>query len=324
MQAHIPLRLSMFFHPLGFAKSVCAWPCIFVWAVLCTPLAGSGDDVLSYQGRLLRDGVPFHGTGFFKFALVEQNEPGLLWGNAPDDDGNGEPDASVEVTVVRGLFSVLLGDETHPGMQAIPPSVFQQPDLWLRVWFSPPAGPFEVLLPDQRMASIGRALVAATVAPGGVSLEALAPGVLSAGHLTGVLDEARLPANVARIEPDLRELSDAWTALHAAQANAWTALSNQVQVLGNQLAALQAGGGGGGSGLAGAVHASQDPDDPAFAALGLARFHTFASAGWRPASGVAAPAAVVGLGGVWAAGRAWGVGRAAPGDSRLFRGGLPL
>ncbi|MGA1130296.1 MAG: tail fiber domain-containing protein, partial [Chthoniobacterales bacterium] len=58
----------------------------------------------------------------------------------------------------------LLGDTSLANMAAIPPSVFTNSNVNLRVWFSPGSGnPFVQLAPDQRLGASGYALRAAAV-----------------------------------------------------------------------------------------------------------------------------------------------------------------
>src|SRR4051794_12646409 len=66
--------------------------------------------IIHYQGRVLTGGLSFDGTGQFKFALVNSDASQTFWRNAADGNGDGEPDSGVSVPVVRGLYSVLLGD----------------------------------------------------------------------------------------------------------------------------------------------------------------------------------------------------------------------
>ncbi len=79
------------------------------WALLAAPVAAAPPSLLGYQGRILVNGTPHDGNGYFKFALTGPTE--TFWSN----DGTGlgspgtEPLANVPVTVSNGLYSVLLG-----------------------------------------------------------------------------------------------------------------------------------------------------------------------------------------------------------------------
>ena len=61
-----------------------------------------------------------------------------------------DPAAAVSVNVTNGLYSVMLGDTSLGNMLAIPPSVFANADVRLRVWFNGTQ-----LSPDQRLAPNG-------------------------------------------------------------------------------------------------------------------------------------------------------------------------
>jgi formylglycine-generating enzyme required for sulfatase activity len=61
---------------------------------------------------------------------------------------------------------VLLGDTTLTNMTAIPPTVFANPDVRLRVWFDDGANGSQLLSPDQQIAAVGYAMVAGGLAPG--------------------------------------------------------------------------------------------------------------------------------------------------------------
>ncbi|MCE9612850.1 MAG: formylglycine-generating enzyme family protein [Lentisphaerae bacterium] len=75
---------------------------------------------------------------------------------------------AVSVSVTKGLYSVLLGDTSIPNMEtAVPAVVFANLDVRLRVWFAPQGSSLEQLAPDQRIAAVGYALVAGSVASEG-------------------------------------------------------------------------------------------------------------------------------------------------------------
>lgn len=120
----------------------------------------------------------------------------VLWSNDGSGATRGEPAAAVTLPVDNGLFAVLLGDAALPNMRAIPATVFTNSDVRLRVWFSEGGGVFEALAPDQRIAAVGYAMMAAAavtvvdgtvssskLAAGAVTGDKLAPGAVSAEHL---------------------------------------------------------------------------------------------------------------------------------------------
>ena len=88
--------------------------------------------------------------------------PALLWKN-DGSAGNTEPAAAVSLPVANGLVMTSLGDATLANMTALPSSAFENyPDVRLRVWFNGGAG-FQQLTPDQRIVSVGYALMAGNV-----------------------------------------------------------------------------------------------------------------------------------------------------------------
>ena len=80
--------------------------------------------LISFQGHVLKESRPFEGRGQFKFAVVDQVGT-TLWRN----DGlnaNGEPAQSIGIQVVRGVFSVTLGDDAIANMVTLNSGVFDQ------------------------------------------------------------------------------------------------------------------------------------------------------------------------------------------------------
>jgi hypothetical protein len=64
--------------------------------------------------------------------------------------------------VTKGLFSVLLGDTAMGNMTAVDPAVFANSDVRLRVWFNDGTNGFQLLTPDQRLASAGYSITSAS------------------------------------------------------------------------------------------------------------------------------------------------------------------
>lgn len=162
--------------------------CISALLTICLLSQAQVPSVLNFQGRLVVGSGVFEGTGQFKFAVVSLDGSQTFWRNAPDNDSDGEPDDGVSVPVTRGLYSILLGDTQIPNMAALSPSVFDNGDVALRVWFSDGVSAVRQLIPDQRVASVGFALMAADVS----SLDA-------ARITTGVLPEQRLPSFLSNV-----------------------------------------------------------------------------------------------------------------------------
>src|SRR5690606_41564265 len=82
-------------------------------------LADFPEPALNYQGRVSVGDVVFDGTGQFKFALVNAAGDQTYWSNDGTSVGGSEPAASVELAVVRGLYSVRLGDTGVANMIAL-------------------------------------------------------------------------------------------------------------------------------------------------------------------------------------------------------------
>jgi endosialidase-like protein len=105
------------------------------------------------------------------------------WSNDGTSSAGGEPSAAVSVGVSNGLFTVVLGDNTVANMAAISTSLFAQPNLQLRIWFSDGASGFAALDPAQNL----------TPAP-----YAISAGIVNASNISsGKLPDERLSANVA-------------------------------------------------------------------------------------------------------------------------------
>lgn len=145
-----------------------------------TTARGQAPDLLSYQGRILVGGNAFTGTGQFKFALVSADGSQTYWRNSPDNDNDGQPDSSVAVAVSGGLFTVFLGDTSLAGMAALPPDVFTNPSVHLRIWFNDGTHGVQQLTPDQVVAPAAYALMAANVGNAVITVANLASNTASA------------------------------------------------------------------------------------------------------------------------------------------------
>jgi hypothetical protein len=107
--------------------------------------------MFNYQGRVRVQGTAFNGTGYFKFAIVNNAGNVTLWSNDGTSVGGSEPVASIAVDVVEGIFNVMIGDPDI-GMEPINRSIFNHPNqIKLRIWFSDGAHGFQQLLPDRRI-----------------------------------------------------------------------------------------------------------------------------------------------------------------------------
>ena len=154
--------------------------------------------LVHYQGRITVGGTNFDGSGQFKFALVNGAGSTSFWSNDGTSAAGSQPAAAVSLTVTRGLYAVLLGDVTIPGMtQVIPATVFTNPDVRLRVWFNDGVTGFQLLTPDQRIAAVGFAMMSANVPDGVITAAKLADGAVTGPKIApGAITSDKLGANV--------------------------------------------------------------------------------------------------------------------------------
>jgi len=93
---------------------------------------------INHQGVIKVNGTVFNGSGQFRFAIFDPDTGQNYWTN--DNTfvpGPGTPTAFVPIQVTDGIYSVRLGDTTLTGMtNTIPPSVFNDSNAALRVWFN--------------------------------------------------------------------------------------------------------------------------------------------------------------------------------------------
>ena len=137
---------------------------VSAFALSVASLGAQVPQLINYQGRVTVGGTNFDGTGQFKFALVNAAGSTNYWSN--DGLATGQPAVAVALPVTKGLYSVLLGDPSIAGMGgAISPFIFANPEVRLRVWFNDGVSGFQQLTPDQRVAAVGYALMAANVDP---------------------------------------------------------------------------------------------------------------------------------------------------------------
>ncbi len=121
---------------------------------------GESPRVLNHQGRIAVNGVNFNGVGQFKFALVDSGGTRSFWSNDGSSSDGTEPATAVDLTVVRGLYAVLLGDESLVNMTPVAATVFDNADVRLRVWFNDGSKGFQQITPDHRLAASPYAMVA--------------------------------------------------------------------------------------------------------------------------------------------------------------------
>ena len=145
--------------------------------------------VINHQGLVKVNGVPFVGSGSFKFGLVDA--AGFwLWTN--DGTHVGElssvtsPNAAVSLTTSYGIYDVRLGDTTISNMVPIPSTVFDSDDVKLRVFFNDGTNGQQRLTPDQPMSSTAYSFHSA-VADDAMRLEGLTAAEIAIPSGTAIL-----------------------------------------------------------------------------------------------------------------------------------------
>ncbi|MDH4444130.1 MAG: hypothetical protein QE267_03265, partial [Akkermansiaceae bacterium] len=145
---------SRFFDGL-FAFAIFTFGCFSV-------VLGAVPQILSHQGRIAVGGINFDGNGQFKFSLVNANGSTTYWSNDGSGTAGAQPTNAVSLPVTKGLYSVMLGDTGLTNMQALAPSVFENQDVRLRVWFNDGSHGFQLITPDQRLGAAPYALAGAS------------------------------------------------------------------------------------------------------------------------------------------------------------------
>jgi len=128
----------------------------FVWCITANLMAAEIPLVINYQGNVVdATGSPLNGSGYFKFAIVDQAGTSAYWVNDASATNGTQPTASVIVSVTNGVFSIKLGDTNLVNMAALSASVFNNTNIYLRVWFSFDGLNFEQFSPDTQIVSTG-------------------------------------------------------------------------------------------------------------------------------------------------------------------------
>ncbi|HYR59319.1 MAG TPA: hypothetical protein VEO95_11835, partial [Chthoniobacteraceae bacterium] len=163
------------------------------------PLRAQVPQMINYQGRIAAHGVNFDGAGQFRFALVDASGATTFWSNDGTSAAGSQPEAAVALTVTKGLYSVLLGDAALANMIAIPASIFAHSDVRLRVWFDDGTNGPQLLTPDQRIAAVGYAIMAADVADGAITSGKIAVGAVGSTQLaSGAVGATQLATNAVQ------------------------------------------------------------------------------------------------------------------------------
>jgi hypothetical protein len=167
-----------------------------VLAAVPAALSAEVPQLINYQGRVAVGGTNFQGSGQFKFALVNGTATTSFWSNNGSSAAGSEPSAAVPLSVAQGLYSVALGDLTLPNMTAVPYWVFTNSDVRLRIWFNDGVSGSQLLTPDQRITSVGYAMMAANVPNGSITTEKLASGAVTADKIaTGAVSTSQIADN---------------------------------------------------------------------------------------------------------------------------------
>lgn len=159
---------------------------LFASLLFVTTAVAQVPSQINYQGRVTVGGTNFSGAGQFKFALVNSNGIPTYWSNNGTSVNGSEPSAAVALTVTNGLYSLLLGDAALSNMTAIPATVFTNGSVWLRIWFNGGSGS-QLLVPDQRIAAVGYAMMAAGVPDGSITAAKIASNAVTSSGLADVV-----------------------------------------------------------------------------------------------------------------------------------------
>jgi hypothetical protein len=136
-------------------KKFCLMACCMLFIITGAAMADI-PKMVNHQGIVKVSGVPFTGTGFFKFGIVNEAD-NYLWTN--DGTRLGQPSVTppadaVTLGVVNGNYSVRLGDAALTNMVTIPATVFENDNVKLRVYFNDGVNGEVALLPDQPVTAV--------------------------------------------------------------------------------------------------------------------------------------------------------------------------
>ena len=109
---------------------------------------------INHQGVIKVDGEPFNGNGDFRFALVDPDTGNNLWTNDGSNlDSNTRPTMPVNLPVINGIYNVRLGDILLSNMTTIAPTVFNDDNIVLRIWFDDGVNVVKRMTPDRVLTS---------------------------------------------------------------------------------------------------------------------------------------------------------------------------
>lgn len=131
---------------------------------------------------------PGHGYSISPTIAIDPpstNTSATFWSNDGSSSGGNAPVHFVTLPVSQGLFSVNLGDLSVSNMtSALTPSIFTNADVRLRIWFNDGVSGFQQFYPDQRLTSVGYALLAGNVADGSITSSKIANGAVGVNSLS--------------------------------------------------------------------------------------------------------------------------------------------
>lgn len=141
--------------------------------------------VVSHLGFVEVNGVPFHGEGRFKFALISGSGPITShWSHDGTSVAGSEPATWVITNLVHGRYAIPLGNTNVANMTApLLPTAVAHSNAVLRVWFSDGVIGFQQLVPDQPLLAVPYALQSATLVDNAVGSAQLAPNAVLSGHI---------------------------------------------------------------------------------------------------------------------------------------------
>ena len=148
-------------------------PMLMMLAVVPVTVEAGVPTQISHQGVITVNDLRFTGDGHFYFALVGLDTNTNLWtsdGTKVDPPSSDRPITAVHLNgIVNVVYNVRLGltdSELGIAMPPIPPSVFNNNNVVLRIWFDDTQGNgIQQLSPDQPLTSAPYAMAAATSPP---------------------------------------------------------------------------------------------------------------------------------------------------------------
>ena len=261
---------------------------VFIQNLIAVPL------LISFQGQVLKDGRPFEGAGSFKFSFIDSNGQ-VVWRN----DGVvaiGEPAESIQINVSRGVFSVVLGDESIANMAALNVNSFNQDNISIRVWFNGGGQDFDLISPDTRITSVGYALKAKSVEeiPNNIVSEAslssnLKAKIQSISQLEQETAGSKDKISILEGKVSLLETATAKISTLEDKITALEVVTAKISTLEDRIAALESG-----SSQLGGVFTSVNPVEP-----GHRKIHTFSADSWSSLAIQNAPSGRFGHASVW-------------------------